>query len=223
MNSKKVAGQVLQFVLGLAILLAGWGFDDLQGFFFHPARAGFIVVALVTLLWMLAWRLDLQPFRRGKAPVGRQRLGLAFLMLAALSLVFFLAYADRRSLLTFPAADLLRYLGLALYVGGNVISLYALRCLGKQYSGYITLQDEHQLVDTGIYAVIRHPIYLRALMVFLGLPLLFRSWLVLPLLLLGAWFVNSRIRREEELLTQAFGDKYRDYSSRTWRLLPYLY
>lgn len=223
MNSKKVAGQVLQFVLGLAILLAGWGFDDLSGFFAHPARAGFVAVALATMVWIFAWGLDLQPFRRGQAPVGWQRLGLVLLMLTALSLIFFLAYADRRSLLTFAGAESLRYLGLGLYAGGNVISLYALRALGKQYSGYVTLQNDHQLVDTGIYAVIRHPIYLRALMVFVGLPLLFRSWLVLPVLPLGAWFVCYRIRREERLLAETFGEQYRAYSGRTRRLLPYLY
>ena len=223
MNSKKVAGQVLQFVLGLAILLAGWGFDDLSGFFAHLARAGFVAVVLATMVWIFAWRLDLQPFRRGQVPVGWQRVGLVLLMVTALSLIFFLAYADRRSLLTFAGAEFLRYLGLGLYAGGNVISLYALRALGKQYSGYVTLQNDHQLVDTGIYAVIRHPIYLRALMVFVGLPLLFRSWLVLPVLPLGAWFVSYRIRREEKLLAETFGEQYRAYSGRTRRLLPYLY
>lgn len=223
MNRKTLARHLLRFTLALSILFAGWGFDDLRGFFAHPARAGFVGVALATLLWILAWRLDPHPFRQGTAPLGWQRLGMGFLMLTAMVLIFFLAYADRRSLLTITGADSLRYLGLGLYAGGNVISLFALRALGRQYSGYVTLQENHRLVDTGIYAVIRHPIYLRALMVFVGLPLLFRSWLVFLVLPLGVWFVSYRIRREEKLLAETFGEKFQAYRGRTWRLFPYLY
>lgn len=223
MTKKAIAGLVLQTVFAFGVLFAGWGYDDLRGFFGHPARAGLVVVAVATVIWIIAWRLDVQPFRKSTKPVGGQRLGLVLLLFTGLALVFFLSYADRRSLLTFVGADFLRYLGLGLYTGGNVISFYALRALGKQYSGYVTLQENHQLVVTGIYAFIRHPIYLRALMVFVGLPLLFRSWLVLPILALGVWFVAFRIGREEELLLENFGEQYRAYSSRTERLFPYLY
>ena len=223
MTKKAIAGLVLQTLFAFGALFAGWGFDDLPGFFAHPARAGLIVVALATLVWVIAWRLDPQPFRRGTKPVGWQRLGLVLLLFFSLALVFFLSHADRGSLLTFDGAAFLRYVGLALYAGGNVISFYALRTLGRQYSGYVTLQDQHQLVTTGIYGVIRHPIYLRLLLVSLGLPLLFRSWLAVPALALGAWFASYRIGREEELLTEQFAEKYLDYCRRTRRLVPYLY
>ncbi|MEE8201002.1 MAG: isoprenylcysteine carboxylmethyltransferase family protein, partial [Candidatus Acidoferrales bacterium] len=85
------------------------------------------------------------------------------------------------------------------------------------------LQEDHRLVQSGIYGVIRHPIYLRALLVFVGLPLLFRSWLLLPMLLLGSLFVALRIRQEEKLLAGHFGAEFEAYRRRTWRLLPYLY
>lgn len=223
MSGKAIAGLVLRTVFAFGVLFAAWGYDDLPGFFAHPARAGLIVVVVVTLTWIIAWRLDVQPFRKGTQPVGWQRLGLVLLLFTGLALVLFLPYADRRSLLTFVGPDFLRYLGLGLYTGGNVISFYALRALGKQYSGYVTLQENHQLVVTGIYGVIRHPIYLRALMVFVGLPLLFRSWLVLPVLALGAWFVAYRIGREEGLLLETFGEDYAIYCKRTRRLIPYFY
>ncbi|MFQ5695723.1 MAG: methyltransferase family protein, partial [Terriglobia bacterium] len=74
-----------------------------------------------------------------------------------------------------------------------------------------------------IYGVIRHPIYLRALLVFVGLPLVFRSWLLVPTLLLGSLFVTLRIRQEEKLLAEHFGAAFDAYRQRTWRLLPYLY
>jgi protein-S-isoprenylcysteine O-methyltransferase Ste14 len=218
-----MAGLVVQTLAAFALLFAGWGFDDLGGFFSHPARAGFVGVALATLVWVFAWRLDLTPFRPGARPVGWQRAGLLLLFLSAISLVYFLAYADRHGIFTFTSLDFLRYLGLALYTGGNAVALFAVRALGKQYSGYVTLQEGHQLIDTGIYAVIRHPIYLRVLMVSAGLPLLFRSWLFLPALVLGVLFAHYRISREERLLAETFGQRYVDYCARTKRLLPGLY
>ena len=223
MSGKTIAGLLLQTALALGVLFAGWGYDDLPGFFAHPARAGFVVVALASLVWIVAWRLELTPFRRGTRPVGRQRAGLALLFLTALSTVFFLSYADRHAILTFAGIDYPRYLGLVLYTGGNAVSIFALRALGKQYSGYVTLQDNHQLVDTGIYSIIRHPIYLRILMVSAGLPLLFRSWLFLPALLLGSLFAAYRIGREETLLAETFGKDYTNYCKRTRRLIPYFY
>ncbi|MFQ5723225.1 MAG: methyltransferase family protein [Terriglobia bacterium] len=223
MNKKSVFGLLLQVVLAFVLMFFGWGWDDLGGFFAHPARAGLLAIALVGLVCLFVWRLDIQVFRRGPRPVGRQRLGLVLLMATALFLVWFLPYGDRRGVLTFTGPDLLRYVGLALYAGGTVLAFAALRALGKQYSGYVTLQEDHRLVQTGIYGVIRHPIYLRALLVFVGLPLVFRSWLLVPLFLLGSVFVALRIRQEEKLLAEHFGAEFEAYRRRTWRLLPYLY
>ncbi len=223
-QSKKSAIRlVVPLIVGLSLLLSGWGVDDVGGFVAHPARAGLLVVALLGIVAALVLRLDLQVFRKGKRPVGRQRWLLAGLMVVGLSLGWFLPYGDRRGLLIFAGADALRYLGLALYAGGNLLALVALRALGKQYSGYVTLQDNHELVQTGIYGVIRHPIYLRAILVMLGLPLVFRSWLALPALALGAVFAAARIRQEEKLLAEQFGAEFEVYRRRTWRLLPFVY
>ena len=223
MTGKAIAGLLLQTAIAFTVLFAGWGFDDLSSFFVHPARAGFVAVALASLVWIMALRLELTPFRPGVRPVGWQRAGLVLLFLTAVSLVFFLSYADRHSILTFSEFDFVRYIGLAFYAGGNAVSIVALRALGKQYSGYVTLQEDHQLVDTGIYATIRHPIYLRILLVTAGLPLIFRSWLFLPVFVLGALFVRYRIGQEEKLLAEVFGERFHSYAVRTRRLIPYLY
>lgn len=223
MTRKATVGLLIQTLLLLGVVFTGWGWDDWRGFLVHPARAGLVAMVLITLAAVLAWRLDVQLFRKSKQGVGRQRWLLAPLLLMGLGLMAFLPYADRREVLTFSGADGSRYFGLLLYIGGNILAFVALRALGKQYSGYVTLQEDHQLMQTGIYGVIRHPIYLRALMVFVGLPLIFRSWLLLPLFVVGVLFVGYRIRQEEKLLAEHFGAEFEAYQRRTWRLLPYLY
>lgn len=215
-------GALLPLALGLGVLLLGWGLDDVPGFFRHPARAGLVAVAVLGAAVLIGLNMDVRPFRRGQRPVGVQRWTLPLIMLAAVFLVGFLSYADRRGVLTF-SESWLRYVGLLLYAGGNVLAFLALHVLGRQYSGYVTLQEDHKLVQHGIYGWIRHPIYLRALLVAVGLPLIFRSWLLMPLLVLMAVFVAVRISKEEALLAEQFGAEFDAYRERTWRLFPYLY
>lgn len=223
MKTRATAALIVQVALAMALLLVGWGLDDWRGFFAEAARTAFVAVALLGVATALVLRLDLKMFRKGRQDVGRQRWILPGLMLVALFLVWFLPYADRRGVLAFTGAGGLRWLGVGLYAAGALIVLAALKTLGKQYSGYVTLQDDHQLVQRGIYGVIRHPIYLRALLVSVGLPLVFRSWLVVPLMALVSVFVAWRIRQEEKLLAEHFGAEFESYRRRTWRLIPYLY
>ena len=223
MNRKATLGLLVQVLVAFGLGFVGWGLDDPRGFLAHPARAGMLAVALLGLAASLLMRLDIQVFRKDQRPVGRQRWLLPGLMVAGLALMCWLPYADRRSRLTFGNGDALRYFGLLLYAAGAVLALASLRALGKQYSGYVTLQKDHQLVQSGIYGVIRHPIYLRALLVALGLPLVFRSWLVVLLVPLLGLFVALRIRQEEKLLAEQFGEEFAAYQRRTWRLVPYVY
>ncbi len=222
-GTKATLGLLAWVVLGVGLILTGWGWDDWRGFFAHPARVGLLAVVLLGVVPVLAGWVEVKVFRKGKKPVGRQRWLLAGLMVIGLSLGWFLPYGDRRGLLTFAGSETMRYSGLALYTVGNTLALVALRALGKQYSGYVTIQEDHQLVQTGIYGVIRHPIDLRAILVMLGLPLVFRSWLVLPALALGVVFAAARIRQEEKLLREQFGAEFDAYRRRTWRLLPFVY
>lgn len=222
-RTKTALGLLAQVVLGVGLMLTGWGWEDWRGFFAHPARAALLGVTLLGVVPVLTGWVDAQVFRKGKRPVGRQRWLLAGVMVVMLGLIWFLPYGDRRRVLVFAGSEAIRYGGLALYTAGNALALVALRALGKQYSGYVTLQDDHQLVQTGIYAVIRHPIYLRALLMGLGLPLIFRSQLVFPFLVFLAVFVAVRIRQEEKLLAEQFGAEFEAYRRRTWRLLPYLF
>lgn len=223
MSGKTALALVLQTALAIVLLLVGWGLDDLRGFFSNPARLAFVVLGFLGVAVALVLRLDVEMFRKGKRPVGGQRFLLAGVMMLMLILLTFISYADRRGLLTFSDLDWVRYLGLILHAGGGVLLFFALRALGRYYSGYVTLQDDHKLVQEGVYSLIRHPIYLRALLVSVGFPLVFRSLLVFPLFLFTVVFVAARIRQEERLLSERFGSEFEAYRRNTWRLVPFLY
>jgi protein-S-isoprenylcysteine O-methyltransferase Ste14 len=114
--------------------------------------------------------------------------------------------------------------GILLLAGGGVITLVGRHQLGSYGTGTITIEDQHQLITTGLYARIRHPIYLGGLVGSLGAGLAFRSALVTVLSLIIFFLVfRHRMEAEEKLLEKEFGQDYVLYKKRTNRLIPGLY
>ncbi len=113
--------------------------------------------------------------------------------------------------------------GLTLFVVGMTIALVAVFTLRRFYSSSMTIIEDHQLITHGIYRFTRHPIYFGVLIAIMGAPVYASSlygFLVLSLLI--PIFLN-RIRMEEELLTEEFGDAYRTYKETTRKMVPFIY
>ncbi len=221
---RKKAALMLSPVVTVGVALLAWGTDDVRGFMAHPARAG--LMASIPLLTALAALTSMQfssGFSKGEKMAGPQRLVLPGIIVVSIGLWLFLPHGDRRDMLVFPAEDWVRYLGLMLAVAGMAVRFLGLLELGRQFSVYITLQEDHKLVQSGIYGVLRHPLYLGAIFAMVGIALVFRSWLIIPGSVLVTAFVLVRIAREEKLLAEHFKEKFAAYRRRTWRLVPYIY
>jgi protein-S-isoprenylcysteine O-methyltransferase Ste14 len=231
-----MARRVVILSIHLAAVLTpmalGWGFDDLGEFLANSARAALVAAIQSGGLVLLALGVDLNPLRTGldsrAVSAGsdedkrRQSLELALLAIASVALLVFLPHADRRGLLVFRS-QALRWFGFALCCAGGLVRIFALRALGKQFSAYVVLQPGHRLVQSGIYAVVRHPLYLSLLLAGPGCALIFRSRLVWPILTLTAVFVLSRIRAEDALLAHTFADEFGGYRASTASLVPFLF
>lgn len=102
---------------------------------------------------------------------------------------------------------------------GIVIALYSLSYLRKRFS---IVPEARGLVQTGPYAIVRHPVYLGEILSGLGLvlPRIFSLQLVVFLVFLAAQLV--RMRYEERVLGQTY-PQYRSYARRTARLIPFVY
>lgn len=95
--------------------------------------------------------------------------------------------------------------------------------LGRQYLAEVTIQEGHKLITAGPYRLIRHPRYLGILFITLGASLVFRTWAGLALFTLVLALLLWRIKDEEALMAREFGDAWRAYCRRAWRLVPYIY
>jgi protein-S-isoprenylcysteine O-methyltransferase Ste14 len=114
------------------------------------------------------------------------------------------------------------WVGLALTVIGIGFSVWARLFLGRNWSGRVTIKEEHELIQTGPYSIVRHPIYSGFLLAILGTALVqghLRSLLALPFAALGWAF---KLRLEESFMAQQFGNVYLDYKRRVKALVPFV-
>lgn len=216
-------------VIYLGLPLLGWGLDDLRGFFSHPPLAGYSLT--IAAFGMLASYLFLQPDgmgnRLGKGQeskfVPRQRLVRILVTGMLFGALLAVPYCDRRDLYSMAGSPALRWLGLALATLGMGMIFWSGAALGRLYSPEVTLQQDHHLVTAGPYRLIRHPRYLGGALQGIGLSLLFRSWIGFGLTAIFVIIVLFRIKDEEVLMSQEFGDHWKQYCHRSWRLIPFIY
>jgi protein-S-isoprenylcysteine O-methyltransferase Ste14 len=212
----------------LALPLLGWGIDDLQGFLSIYPRLGFVLAAAIpglseTLYVIKVGERDNMSKGEENKLVRRQSLVTLVIALLLFGLFFFLPLADRRNIGAMMTGDEVRWLGLALYVLGLVLTSWARAALGRMYSGQVTIQKSHQLITTGLYRYVRHPLYLGMFCGALGLAFLFRSWIGLVVIIPIVAGLTLRIKDEEGVLQKEFGSEWEAYCQQSWRLVPYLY
>jgi protein-S-isoprenylcysteine O-methyltransferase Ste14 len=115
------------------------------------------------------------------------------------------------------------WLGAAVAIAGLLFAVWAREHLGSNWSRSVTLKQDHELITTGPYAVIRHPIYTGILAGFLGTAIAIsqvRGFIALLLVFLVFW---AKLRMEEEWMRSEFGETYATYAHRTAALVPYLF
>ena len=87
----------------------------------------------------------------------------------------------------------------------------------------VELQENQKVIDTGLYGIVRHPMYSATIVLFLSIPLVLGSWIGFVIFLPYPLLLVRRIRSEEELLEKGLPG-YREYKSRVrWRLFPFLW
>lgn len=118
----------------------------------------------------------------------------------------------------------LQLVGFGLVVVSVIISILARHELGASWAHAAEYQvkQKQELVTTGIYRYVRHPIYLGLLLSFVGGEIVAESYLAIPflfILLAGAYIQG---KREENILLNHFGNKYKNYIQKSKMLFPYV-
>ena len=120
----------------------------------------------------------------------------------------------------FPLAIWAAALGAALTFAGLAFAIWARLVIAGNWSSYVELKRDHELIVEGPYALVRHPIYTGLLLAFIGSALAVGEWRgVLAVAIVAASFWR-KLRLEESVMRRQFGEAYARYAARVPALIP---
>ncbi|PZR77308.1 MAG: isoprenylcysteine carboxylmethyltransferase family protein [Chthoniobacterales bacterium] len=123
----------------------------------------------------------------------------------------------------FPRLPQIAWLGAALCLAGLVFCVWARFVLGRNWSGVVTLKEEHELIVRGPYRCVRHPIYTGLITMYLGTAIVagyFGGVIGIVLVFASFWI---KLGDEEKLMSRQFPGEYADYQARVKRIVPFLF
>lgn len=170
--------------------------------------------------WWLAAVNSKQAIRR-ESPQSRAThiapLAIAVLLLALPSMHF--AGLDIRFV---PFGPTVFWLGAAITLAGLLFTVWARLHLGANWSATVTIKRDHELVSSGPYAYVRHPIYSGLLLAFVGSALGRGELRGLVAVLIAGLAFWHKLKIEERWLCQQFGEDYDAYRRRVAALIPFV-
>lgn len=126
-----------------------------------------------------------------------------------------------------PLADtIMRSCGVVLGVFAAILSFLPRYARKQTWSFPMTSPnqiDQHQLLTSGPYRYVRHPFYAACIIGTLAMEMALASYLMFVLVPLLTLIVVLGVQREEQQLETAYGDQFREYKTRSWRLVPLVY
>jgi protein-S-isoprenylcysteine O-methyltransferase Ste14 len=111
--------------------------------------------------------------------------------------------------------------GVILCSAGIAIMIAARIHLGRNWGMPVSVKENPELITSGPYAYVRHPIYAGIMLAMLGTAIGAAVFWVVPFLLFSGYFVHAAWREENIMMTQ-FPERYMAYRRRTWMLVPFV-
>ena len=186
--------------------------------------SGMIICSYLWTAWVVVWILWAIRSKRTQQREGASsRLSYIVLNVAAF-LLMFAGDVTRRWLLAplYTLNPMIEALGIAITVAGLAFAIWARAYLGMNWSGAVSVKVGHELIRSGPYRWVRHPIYSGMILAFLGTALVRDQvrGLIAVVLLYAGFKIKSRI--EERAMTATFGPEYAQYASTTGAIVPKL-
>jgi protein-S-isoprenylcysteine O-methyltransferase Ste14 len=190
------------------------------------------VTNAIWLIGVVAWFVIRLPYqlKARKTPIARRAGGWQDRLLLVISstglgvIPMIYVFTGEPRFADYPFMPFLGVVGTLLMIAALVLFRLTHKQLGRNWSVTLDTRKKHMLVDTGVYARVRHPMYSAFWLLALSQAALLPNWfagLAGPVAWGTLFFL--RVGREERLMIDTFGDQYRRYMQRTKRVLPWVY
>jgi protein-S-isoprenylcysteine O-methyltransferase Ste14 len=182
------------------------------------------IISACWIIFLVVWLLAAVSIKRSiYRESGAQRLRYWLLLIIG----YFLLTKGRRfpyplNALVIPNTETTAWIGAVLCCAGLALSIWARVTLGRNWSGTITLKEDHELIERGPYRLVRHPIYTGLITMFLATVIALGH--VAGILGAALVFVSFWIKLgdEEKLMLKHFPDQYAAYQQRVKRIIPFV-
>jgi protein-S-isoprenylcysteine O-methyltransferase len=170
--------------------------------------------------WVLAAFVQKRNARR--QTVGSRLMQTSIILLVVLP---FFAEGSRLGLLyrhLYPNVPVVQYFGVLLLLLGCGFAVWARFVLGRNWSGMVTVKEDHTLITRGPYTLVRHPIYTGILLALLGTAITlgtFINMVEVPVVAFALWL---KLRTEERFMLETFGEQYTAYRRHVKALIPHV-
>jgi protein-S-isoprenylcysteine O-methyltransferase Ste14 len=185
-----------------------------------------VLIAIIPVFWIIFLVYWIVQGRRVKPAVEKQSRLSSFayrvpLMLCGILLSFPYSRFPLGTALT-PRTELTAAIGVAVCALGLCVTIWARRTLAGNWSNQITFKEGHELVQSGPYRFVRHPIYTGLLLMCLGTATAsgqVHAWLGFLFMCAGFWI---KLKQEESLMLRHFPNDYPSYKNRVKALVPFV-
>ena len=186
----------------------------------------FIVFYFIAIVVEMAIRAPISRKQRKEPKSNRsvttqEKVLLGLLFLAMFFVPIFYAATPWLDFANYSLHTWAGWLGVIILAGALAVFWRAHADLGLNWSPTLEIREKHELITGGIYGVIRHPMYASQWLWVIAQPLLLQNWMAGWLnLLVFILFYSLRVRAEEQLMLEQFGDQYRSYMQKVGAVLP---
>ena len=187
-----------------------------------PAVSPRATIVALWLCWAAAWAaaaIAVKPSARREPMLSR------LLHLGPLAIAVLLLWGPPLAALRIrflPSSPAIEWTGAVLVAAGLVFTVWARVHLGTNWSGIVTVKRDHELVTSGPYALVRHPIYSGLVLAFAGSAIALgevRGVLAVAIVAASLW---RKLRLEERWMSERFGGEYERYRGRVRALVPFV-
>jgi protein-S-isoprenylcysteine O-methyltransferase Ste14 len=196
-------------------------------------RISFYATAISFGIVILTWFVFAGTFLLRKKPAGAKdatRAPKSLIGIALQGLSFGLIWTFRRSPFLSPFVDdrfvlnvIFQILAIFLALGSVWMANSAIRELGKQWSLEARLIEDHKLITSGVYQIVRHPIYAAMFGMLIATALTLSHWLI-TIIAVVVFLAGTKVRTfsEEKLLRDAFPEDYKNYAAQVAGFIPFV-
>lgn len=214
----KIGPMRLTGIAAVVALLVVLGLIGVFVFLIRPTLR-MSVAAAIWIVLTIYWTAAAQKAAPAKRAESRESRRLHTSLLYAALLLLFVPVPGLRGRFV-PLRPIVVAAGFIVQIGSFMLAMWARRYLGRNWSGAISANVDHELIRSGPYRVLRHPIYSGLIGMFVGTALVSGELhaLIAVVIITAAYW--RKIRMEEKHLGALFGAEYAEYRRHSWALIP---